>query len=112
MTKQDKDLLLRDLSARLPYGVKITWDEIYPITCTPSIYNEIWLKRDRSFKLYLRPMSSMTEDERCYYIDKLQSDYWSHFKLVDWLNKNHFDYRGLIKKGLAIEVTDENNPYK
>ena len=33
-------------------------------------------------------------------------------KGVDWLNNHHFDYRGLIKKGLAIEVTEENNPYK
>ena len=31
---------------------------------------------------------------------------------VDWLNENHFDYRGLIEKGLAIAVTEENNPYK
>jgi len=32
-------------------------------------------------------------------------------KTIDWLNKNHFDYRGLIPLGLAIEVTKENNPY-
>ena len=29
----------------------------------------------------------------------------------NWLNKHHFDYRGLISKGLAIRVTEENNPY-
>ncbi len=36
----------------------------------------------------------------------------SSIEIFDWLNKNHFDYRGLIPKGLAIEVTKENNPYK
>lgn len=43
------------------------------------------------------------------------SDAFDGFELgddVDWLNKNHFDYRDLIPKGLAIEVTEENNPYK
>lgn len=31
---------------------------------------------------------------------------------IDWLNAHHFDYRGLIEKGLAIAVAEENNPYK
>lgn len=62
---------------------------------------------------YLRPMSSMTEEEK--------RDYQAFFnydgveypeEYVDWLNKKMFDYRGLIEKGLAIEVTKENNPYK
>lgn len=35
---------------------------------------------------------------------------WYHG--TDWLNAHHFDYRGLIEKDLAIEVTEENNPYK
>jgi hypothetical protein len=39
--------------------------------------------------------------------------YVEDFSMVmDWLNERHFDYRGLIEKGLAIEVTEENNPYK
>ena len=68
---------------------------------------------------YLRPMSSMTEEEKRQYRDYFQSIegkiigvtgrvLWT----IDWLLKNHFDFRGLIPKGLAIEVTEENNPYK
>jgi hypothetical protein len=71
---------------------------------------------------YLRPMSSMTEEEikEFYKIENIipkmgyicPSKDW-HFTTngFDWLNANHFDYRGLIEKGLAIEVTDKDNPY-
>jgi len=93
---------------------------------------------------YLRPMSSMTEEEKkefskllvkryceedweghistsyCIEIDNVYTDdengikYPSAFSMdaIDWLNAHHFDYRGLIEKGLAIEVAEENNPYK
>lgn len=73
---------------------------------------------------YLRPMSSMTEEEKVQliqyacigedmngeFIDEVQRKDCAAY--IDWLNKNHFDYRGLIEKGLAIAVTEENNPYK
>ena len=66
-------------------------------------------------KPYLRPMSSMTEEEKEEY-KKLQhclNDTMLTISLLNnWLNEHHFDYRGLIKKGLAIEVTKENNTYK
>jgi hypothetical protein len=69
---------------------------------------------------YLRPMSSMTEEEEKEYINIDNLSYscptiYAHFpasKRIDWLNAHHFDYRGLIEKGLAVEVTEENNPYK
>lgn len=31
--------------------------------------------------------------------------------VTDWLDLNHFDYRGLIDKDMAIEVNEKNNPY-
>lgn len=117
MTQEDKQLLLKDLCARLPYGVKV------------KIVDEDILRYDRSeegfiigkenvnddcfviqgssdsyvlsyndFKPYLRPMSSMTEEEKkeCLKITFVEA--------TDWLNTHHFDYRGLIEKGLALEA--------
>lgn len=63
---------------------------------------------------YLRPMSSMTKEEnKEYNLTKTLSivDYPT-LKSFDWLNAHHFDYRGLIEKGLAIAVIKENNPYE
>ena len=67
-------------------------------------------------KPYLRPLSSMTEEEkkRC---DDILTKMYYHEKstlgdISDYLNSIHVDYRGLIPKGLAIAVTKENNPYK
>lgn len=99
-----KELRMIDLCARLPYGVKITWDETHEITCTPSIYNAIWLNGDTSFKPYLRPMSSMTEKELEEYSRFSLSRY--NIECFDWLNAHHFDYRGLIGKGLALEAPE------
>ena len=74
-------------------------------------------------KPYLRPMSSMTEEElkeyhkTFFYHERYDNEHKTGqncsitFETYDWLNKHHFDYRGLIKKGLAIAVTEENNPY-
>jgi hypothetical protein len=85
-------------------------------------------------KPYLRSMSSMTKEESIE-LQTILNDWWNkelftlteepmieyalssinytlNPTLFDWLNKKHFDYRGLIKKGLAIKVTEENNPYK
>ena len=139
MTQQDKDLLLRDLSARLPYKPKIKvlslWNEnkevekdiVDSIYCVMSdgYINTETIDSDISLDdivLYLRPMSSMTDDERKEYNDIVKNtiDFYvcpkseeiCFFTIpIDWLNSHHFDYRGLIEKGLAIEVTKENNPY-
>lgn len=136
MTQEEKQLLLADLSARLPYGVICEYTSIQP---GYELYNEIGvlesIQKDyqsykfvidghlcgfSDFKPYFRPMSSMTAAEVDEYIslkeDIVASDDMTYFfetyESIDWLNENHFDYRGLIEKGLAIEVTEENNPYK
>lgn len=120
MTQEDKQLLLVDLCARLPYNVicstafgnsVVLYIDIYEGTI--YIPNNEWVY---DFKPYLRPMSSMTEEE----VDEFtQFDIYDdgkyvipNYKAIDWLNAHHFDYRGLIEKGLAIEVTKENNPYE
>ena len=124
MTQEEKQLLLADLSARLPYGVKVQHqhqdylDEIQTIEHITRKYGEIETESVLGFvddfKPYLRPMSSMTEEERKIYIE-ISSHLCGEIAaktMIDWLNAHHFDYRGLIPKGLAIEVTEENNPYE
>lgn len=124
MTQANKELILKDLCGRLPYGVKVQHqhedylNEIQTIERISRRYGEIETESVLGFvddfKPYLRPMSSMTEEERKEYnLTKALSivDYPT-LKSFDWLNAHHFDYRGLIPKGLAIEVTEENNPYK
>jgi len=117
MTQQDKELLLKDLCARLPYGVifkdeydenlqkihYIKGEEIYSITYSHLPY---WIE---TIKPYLRPMSSMTEEEKEEYHKLCYSYYDIYFDTVDstdWLNAHHFDYRGLIEKGLALKAED------
>lgn len=124
MTQEDKNLLLQDLCGRLPYGVKVTFagysgrdDCILNSQHLNSTYAIEYLR----LKPYLRPLSSMTEDERKEFDDlsKFDEDVWmgNHkvgfpknvrimSKCVDWLNKNMFDYRGLIPKGLANEAPE------
>lgn len=122
MTQKEKELLLKDLCARLPYGVIVEIISYGQETLKPW-FGELSCKdldcfihdiAYESIKPYLRPMSSMTEEEknehfgRTMTIDIVQTSK----EVIDWLNKKMFDYRGLIEKGLAIEVTKENNPYK
>lgn len=132
MKKEDKELLLKDLCARLPYGVKVEHllhspnnpSKLFGIDVDKQVLycdhkgREEWYKVD-FIKPYLHPMSSMTEEEKEEYCD-LQAKFLCSsqypvtdaYELFDWLNKNMFDYRGLIDKELAIAVTEENNPYK
>ena len=137
MTQEDKDLLLKDLCARLPYGVMIDYEshiymlnEIDPackdmdyITCRIQDVERLMCAKSvmiENIKPYLRPMSSMTEEEAEEYRNIDNRSYscpmdYAHIPAsdrIDWLLKNHFDFRGLIEKGLAIEVTEENNPHK
>lgn len=139
MTQQDKELLLNDLCARLPYGVRVRVVDDYHEERVCTIHQLNYYNYDlcciyenggcsgwddygiEEVKPYLRPIRSMTEEE-----ERMFSLHWgqlsamsrwndiamemSHF--TDWLNAHHFDYRGLIGKGLAIEVTKDNNPYK
>jgi len=139
MTQEEKELLLKDLCARLPYRVYIS-----PVDCGKAIligikdgnsllldtihkkeYDKPW---DIEYiKPYLRPMSSMTDEERSEWadlfnleLDKLNeisdedkaeelAPYYfgkCHQVSIDWLNAHHFDYRGLIPKGLALEAPE------
>lgn len=143
MTQEDKDLLFKELSARHPYGVKLqvrldygdndhkegTYDAdikvitSYNIEVTYYDTNMGGKARDWTFmyeevKPYLRPMSSMTEEEireftsLIFISDSTSYGYLKECvlfaiysaKALDWLNAHHFDYRSLIEKGLALEA--------
>ena len=113
MTQQDKELLLKDLSGRLPYGVMFQCKyHNFPVKCIFIDTDYIGLEYRvngqfflHEIKPYLRPMSSMTEEEgreyRC--LQVMRDIPW---KVVDWLNTYHFDYHGLIEKGLALEAPE------
>lgn len=119
----DKELLFKDLCARLPYNVicqvefresgkynskvmllsGIFTDEAYFTTKGGSIYSN-------EYKPYLRPMSSMTEEEKLMYEGlMIGTDNISYMlDVIDWLNAHHFDYNNLIDKNLAIDCTNLN----
>lgn len=109
IAEQDKELLIKDLCARLPYGVIIHFNEgigeddqvLYGIHKygKHTQFNDGYFEDE--FKPYLRPMkpSEATEQE-LKEIEVMDPDYHS----VDWLNAHHFDYRGLIEMGLALEA--------
>jgi hypothetical protein len=138
MTQEDKELLLKDLCARLPHYPKCEMiDRLRVINNepNPSYIETLYPKHIELFfyhnnfeiKPYLRPMSSMTEEEKekyhslCYEEEREEYEYgewvtrvYYHDTIdsIDYLNSIHIDYRGLIEKSLAIEITEENNPYK
>ena len=135
MTQEEKNLLLKDLCARLPYGVMVQ-DELGRINklvignadLIRLYYNDFSIYGENSLSLpFLRPLSSITEEEldevqeiwgkgvEIYngfdIVESLQEKIFSFFELqavFEWLLKNHFDYRGLIEKGLAIDATRLN----
>ena len=141
MTQEQKDLLLKDLCARLPYGVVIQekcveqdetflpnreGDRLVNIDAHADILMTncgSWYYLDE-IKPYLFPLSSMTEEQKefvknkfCYDwdIDEHPYSLWTYCigigdvdELIDWFHKNHFDYRGLIPMGLAINATGLN----
>lgn len=118
MTQEDKDLLLRDLCARLPYKVKVQ-DTYYKSLEPAAIWlldlnaQSVRLFADEGYqsieyiKPYLFPLSSMTEEQRL--------EYYGTFSLsgdisgsIDFYNKYHLDWRDLIPMGLAIDATSKN----
>lgn len=141
MTKEEKELLLKDLCARLPYGVKcivtksrteegqkgdvgrIAYVCLEGVEC---IGDTPFFSEFGYFKSYLFPLSSMTDEQykefnriiswdgdieeirrgKFSFIGYIGFDYI--YDTIDWLNKNHFDYRGLIEKGLAIDASGLN----
>lgn len=160
MTQEERMLLIKDLSARLPYAVTVEHtsgfrgtlhditihhmyddnDNVYNAICYTDFFGDEDCVYIEYFKPYLFPMSSMTEEQkrelleltgyeaRCeescgfdswgFYVN-IVGDYkyednqesiilYPYDIGIDWLNKNHFDYRGLIEKGLAIDATGLN----
>ena len=134
MTQGDKELLLKDLCARLPYKVMAkyydseyeyeTWDEIEGIESSGHVEIGQYVLPIEKIKPYLFPLSSMTDKELIEFLGirgrNLNSDELKTFRngetaivttlplysrRIDWLNAHHFDYRGLIEKGLAIDAT-------
>lgn len=132
MKQEDKDLLLRDLCGRLPYGVKVKINNINVLKLgTHTRVGEYVTDVSEPCKPYLFPMSSMTEEQynslhELGILDNCSHSYeyvnphihgisfiFKQFKtysleLIEWLNKNHFDYRNLIPMGLAIDATGLN----
>ena len=118
MKQEDKELLLKDLCARLPYGVKInentqgdftviglTTERVFTTCEVEGCHNDFPID---CIKPYLFPLSSMTEEQEKEWLYTLSSDYHITYDTVDWCNKNHFDYRGLIEKSLALDATGLN----
>ena len=118
MKQKDKELLLKDLTARMLYGVcvHIIYKEGEPCygKLTPRDIQWFIDSKIENIKPYLRPMSSMTEEERnilCSFIYGIEQVYLEIgikycAEALDWLNARHFDYRGLIEKGLALEAPE------
>ena len=127
MTQEEKLLVKKELSARAFYGVKAHYQyydfvggserlvyekdgvvKSVDISLRNPVYIDGIHAEVEHTKPYLRPMSSMTEEERDEYMKidcGLNRYYWGHTeRIIDWLNEHHFDYRGLIEKGLALEA--------
>ena len=147
MTQEEKMLLIKDLSARLPYAVTVEHtrgfrgtlhdmtvhhmyddnDNVYDAICYTDFFGDEDSIYIEYFKPFLFPLSSMTEEQQeefdRIYADDMQvvannlknrldgkpyETNLGHYRHIDWLNANHFDYRGLIPKGLAIDATGLN----
>ena len=112
MTKEEKQLLLKDLCGRLPYGVHILYDNTEVREMGLGSLHDFMFD-SAEVKPYLRPMSSMTEEEKAIYTNYkivvrglgIMFEYNLDF-VTEWLLKHHFDYRGLIEKGLALEAPE------
>ena len=146
MEKENKELLLKDLCARLPYGVichtpkgdghlcsinQTIFGTEYSINIKAT-ERDYFNDKEVCIKPYLRPMSSMTEEEKKEYIEYAgyeieesvngrhyeyylkdfvgtQAEPIANVDAIDWLNAHHFDYRGLIPKNIALDCTGLHN---
>lgn len=143
MTQEDKNLFLRDLCSRLPYGIfaqvlykdgegwKTEERNVLGVYADGQVYVDCVYTNIDNIKPYLRSLSSMTNEEfdklkeyselkydqldlasfqngayKCldFYLNEVPSDVV--IRVFDWLNKYHFDYRGLIQRGLALKATE------
>ena len=136
MTQENKELLLKDLCCRLPYGVKVLFEnEVFNIDYIFGIYGEIKLDFFDDYTLditnikpYLFPLSSMTKEQlfdvqeilgkneieiedgflRIVDSERNTISYLEILAVLEWFYKNHFDIYGLIPMGLAIDATNLN----
>ena len=147
MTQKERMLLIKDLSARLPYAVTVEHtsgfrgtlhdltvhhmyddnDNVYDAICYTDFFGDEDSIYIEYFKPYLFPLSSMTDEQQAEFDRTYANDMivvsdnlknrlngqsheinLGHYRHIDWLNANHFDYRGLIEKGLAIDATGLN----
>lgn len=143
MTEQDKQLLLKDICVRMPHKQKVCYkirnnSEEITETLSGCLLDYFKTGKIAIVKPYLRPMSSMTEEEEkelmvltnnkfSFRFDKSKIinipiskidgewhcgsltslvDSFDIIRLIDWLNAHHFDYRGLIERGLALEAPE------
>ena len=129
MTQEDKDLLLKDLCARLPYNCRVFYEYVddldgktygYSLTLNTWCIDEL-VANKAVIKPYLRPMSSMTEEEKkelqeiavalSYNKDDIMigtqiNSFRQLDGVLDLFNSHHLDWRGLIEKGLALEAPE------
>lgn len=136
LLNSDKELLLKDLCARLPYGVKVQTTYIMQsgerkdigIDILTTVEISMLIEGAEEHKPYLFPLSSMGDGQKVEYREEVMKylgrsaaffkareqgknitdKYIVGYEEIDWLNKNHFDYRGLIEKGLALDATGLN----
>lgn len=125
MTQEEKELALRDLCARLPYGINCEYQgKVHGIVGfnhgKVTIYEHFQSEPKFPFveevKLYLFPMSNMTEEQKFEFhslqVENSKNGNYSTINecsiIIDWCHKNHFDYRGLIPMGLAKDATGLN----
>ena len=136
MIQENKEILIKDLCARLPYGVKVLFEnEVFSIDYISAVYEEIKLDIPDNYTLdisnvkpYLFPLSSMTreqlldvqeiigkneieiEDDFLRIVDSERNtiSYLEILAVLEWFYKNHFDIYGLIPMGLAINATNLN----
>ena len=137
MIQENKEILIKDLCARLPYGVKVLFEnEVFSIDYISATYEEIKLDIPDNYntfnisnvKPYLFPLSSMTEEQlfevqeilgkneieiedgflRILDSDRNTISYLEILAVLEWFYKNHFDIYGLIPMGLAIDATNLN----
>ena len=133
MTQEEKMLLIKDLSARLPYVVTVEHtsgfrgtlhdmtvhhmyddnDNVYNAICYTDFFGDEDSIYIEYFKPYLFPLSSMTEEQSKIYHELIGGMFGTsaliNFEaLEDFFNKNHIDYRGLIPMGIALDATGKN----
>mgnify|MGYP003298044694 CR=1 FL=1 len=133
MTQEDKQLLLKDLSTRVPYHVRCkiwlkdgtTEEGLLDLEHNYGnvLQDAFYYNKIKVIKPFLFPLSSMTEEQkeesplepslldafingRIYLFEDEELTVGEIIEMIDWCNKNHFDYRGLIEKGLAIDATN------